>query len=224
MNHVSKKYNCGKPNECTALSDITFRVETGDFVAITGTSGVGKSTLLHVLGGLEPFEGGQILVDGTDIGGLSDSKMAALRNRDFGIVMQDYALIEEFTVAENVMLSLCFGRKQRNRKERVLEALKKTGISSLENREVRELSGGQKQRTAIARAIVNNPGYLLADEPTGALDSETTKEIMELLGELNRAGQTILLVTHDRAVAAYCKRTVVLKDGRLYREEEVTDR
>lgn len=215
VSHVSKCYNPGKPNACTALSDLCFDVEDGEYVAIMGTSGVGKSTLLYCISGLEPFESGEISVDGTEIGTLSDSKLAALRNRAFGIVMQDYALIEEFTVFENVSLALCFAKGKTNRKKRVSEVLQKVGIEDLSQKLVRELSGGQKQRAAIARALVNHPNYLLADEPTGALDSGTTGEILNLFGQLNREGQTILLVTHDPAVAASCKRVVVLKDGKL---------
>ncbi len=216
LEHVTKIYNKGKKNEFTALKDVDFTVEDGEFIAITGTSGAGKSTLLYVLSGIDTYEEGSCMLDGVELNSLGDGRLSEIRNKTIGFVMQDFALVEDFTVLENVMLPLQFtklGRKKK--KELALEAIRKVDIEALTKKPVGQLSGGQKQRAAIARAIVNHPNYIFADEPTGALDSNTSREIMNLFEQLNEAGQTILIVTHDPEVAARCKRRVRIEDGKI---------
>lgn len=215
LTNVTKIYNKGKKNEFIALRDINLTIHEGEFVAIMGTSGAGKSSLFYVIGGIENYEEGKCVIDGEILKDKTDTELAILRNKTFGFVMQDFALIEEFTVLENVMLTLEFSKSRRKKKELVIASLNRVGMSGYADKTVRELSGGQKQRVAIARAIVNSPKYILADEPTGALDSENTNAIMQMFEELNRNGQTILVVTHDSLVAQACKRTIVIEDGRL---------
>lgn len=216
LKNVTKTYNKGKKNEFTALQNIDFTVEDGEFIAITGTSGAGKSTLLYVLSGIDTYESGSCKLDGVELNGLSDGKLSEIRNKTIGFVMQDFALVEDFSVWENVMLPLQFARLGgKKKKELAREAIQRVDIEELTHKRVGELSGGQKQRTAIARAIVNHPSYLFADEPTGALDTNTSKEIMNLFERLNEAGQTILIVTHDPEVACRCRRRVQIEDGKI---------
>lgn len=216
LEHVTKIYNKGKKNEFTALKDVDFTVEDGEFIAITGTSGAGKSTLLYVLSGIDTYEEGSCKLDGVELNSLGDGRLSEIRNQTIGFVMQDFALVEDFTVLENVMLPLQFTKLSRKKKkELALEAIQKVDIETLTKKPVGQLSGGQKQRAAIARAIVNHPNYIFADEPTGALDSNTSREIMNLFEQLNEAGQTILIVTHDPEVAARCKRRVRIEDGKI---------
>lgn len=216
LEHVTKIYNKGKKNEFTALKDVDFTVEDGEFIAITGTSGAGKSTLLYVLSGIDTYEEGSCKLDGVELNSLGDGRLSEIRNQTIGFVMQDFALVEDFTVLENVMLPLQFTKLSRKKKkEFALEAIRKVDIEALTKKPVGQLSGGQKQRAAIARAIVNHPNYIFADEPTGALDSNTSREIMNLFEQLNEAGQTILIVTHDPEVAARCKRRVRIEDGKI---------
>ncbi len=216
LENVTKTYNKGQKTEFTALKDIDLTIEDGEFIAITGTSGAGKSTLLYVLSGIDSYEAGSVKMDGVELCELGDVKASKVRNEKIGFVMQDFALIEDFTVLENVMLPLQFTKlKGKKKKEMALEAIKRVDIEELTNKQVNQLSGGQKQRTAIARAIVNSPGYLFADEPTGALDSKTSKEIMDLFERLNKEGQTVLIVTHDPEVAVRCKRNIRIEDGKI---------
>lgn len=216
LEKVTKIYNIGKKNEFTALKEVDLTVNDGEFIAITGTSGAGKSTLLYVLSGIDTYEGGCCKLDGVELGRLKDIKMSEIRNKTIGFVMQDFALIDDFSVLENVMLPLHFTKMNRKKKkELALTAVKTVGIEELADKQVSQLSGGQKQRTAIARAIVNHPNYIFADEPTGALDSNTSKEIINLFEKLNESGQTILIVTHDAEVAARCKRQIRIEDGRI---------
>ena len=216
LENVTKTYNKGQKTEFTALKDIDLTIEDGEFIAITGTSGAGKSTLLYVLSGIDSYEAGSVKMDGVELCELGDVKASKVRNEKIGFVMQDFALIEDFSVLENVMLPLQFTKlKGKKKKEMALEAIKKVDIEELTNKQVNQLSGGQKQRTAIARAIVNSPGYLFADEPTGALDSKTSREIMDLFERLNKEGQTVLIVTHDPEVAVRCKRNIRIEDGKI---------
>lgn len=216
LEKVTKTYNKGKKNEFTALNEVDLRVEDGDFVAITGTSGAGKSTLLYVMSGIDSYEGGSCKLDGVELNLLNDAKLSEIRNKTIGFVMQDFALVEDFSVLENVMLPLQFTKMGGKQKKALsLEAIRKVDIEELTNKQVGQLSGGQKQRTAIARAIVNNPNYIFADEPTGALDSKTSKEIMNLFQELNDDGQTVIIVTHDPEVASRCKRQIRVEDGKV---------
>lgn len=216
IENLTKTYNYKKSNAFTALKDVSLEVEDGEMLAIIGKSGAGKSTLLHIIGCIDKFEKGSYTIDGTDVHSLSDNKLAKIRNEKVGIVMQDFALIDEYSVIENVMIPLNFSKKKLGKpKELAMKALERVGIADLAKKPVSKLSGGQKQRVAIARAIVNDPSFILADEPTGALDTKTSSEIMELFTELNKSGKTVIIITHDLTVADKCKRKVEISDGRI---------
>lgn len=175
IENLTKTYNYKKSNAFTALKDVSLEVEDGEMLAIIGKSGAGKSTLLHIIGCIDKFEKGSYIIDGTDVHSLSDNKLAKIRNEKVGIVMQDFALIDEYSVIENVMIPLNFSKKKLGKpKELAMKALERVGIANLAKKPVSKLSGGQKQRVAIARAIVNDPSFILADEPTGALDTKTS--------------------------------------------------
>lgn len=213
---LHKNYNKGKANQFHALRGIDLHISDGEMVAIVGKSGAGKSTLLHILGCIDDFDEGVIEIDGINIFALKDINLAKMRNEKIGIVLQDFALIPAYSVIENVMIPLYFTKTSPKKcREKALVALKKMGISELANKDVNQLSSGQKQRVAIARATVNNPSYILADEPTGALDSKTAEEILEVLKAMNRQGITIIIVTHDQTVSIYCDRVVTIHDGLL---------
>ena len=216
IENLTKTYNYKKSNAFTALKDVSLEVEDGEMLAIIGKSGAGKSTLLHIIGCIDKFEKGSYIIDGTDVHSLSDNKLAKIRNEKVGIVMQDFALIDEYSVIENVMILLNFSKKKLGKpKELAMKALERVGLANLAKKPVSKLSGGQKQRVAIARAIVNDPSFILADEPTGALDTKTSSEIMELFTELNKSGKTVIIITHDLTVADKCKRKVEISDGRI---------
>lgn len=216
IENLTKTYNYKKPNAFTALTDVSLEVNDGEMLAIIGKSGAGKSTLLHIIGCIDKFEKGSYTIDGTDVHTLSDTKLAKIRNEKVGIVMQDFALVDEYSVLENVMIPLNFSKKRLGKpKEIAMQALEKVGIANLAKKPVSKLSGGQKQRTAIARAIVNDPSFILADEPTGALDTKTSAEIMELFKELNKSGKTVIIITHDPNVAEKCGRQVEISDGKI---------
>jgi putative ABC transport system ATP-binding protein len=216
IENLTKTYNYKKSNAFTALKDVSLEVEDGEMLAIIGKSGAGKSTLLHIIGCIDKFEKGSYTIDGIDVHSLSDNKLAKIRNEKVGIVMQDFALIDEYSVIENVMIPLNFSKKKLGKpKELAMKALERVGIANLAKKPVSKLSGGQKQRVAIARAIVNDPSFILADEPTGALDTKTSSEIMELFTELNKSGKTVIIITHDLTVADKCKRKVEISDGRI---------
>lgn len=216
IENLTKTYNYKKSNAFTALKEVSLTVDDGEMVAIIGKSGAGKSTLLHIIGCIDTFESGTYTIDDISVHNLSDKKLARIRNEKVGIVMQDFALVEEYTVLENVKVPLYFAKKKSGKaKNLALEALEKVGIKELANKPVNKLSGGQKQRVAIARAIVNNPSFILADEPTGALDTKTSGEIMELFKSLNDDGKTIIIITHDMGVADACKRKIEISDGKI---------
>ena len=216
IENLTKTYNYKKSNAFTAHKDVSLEVEDGEMLAIIGKSGAGKSTLLHIIGCIDKFEKGSYIIDGTDVHSLSDNKLAKIRNEKVGIVMQDFALIDEYSVIENVMIPLNFSKKKLGKpKELAMKALERVGLANLAKKPVSKLSGGQKQRVAIARAIVNDPSFILADEPTGALDTKTSSEIMELFTELNKSGKTVIIITHDLTVADKCKRKVEISDGRI---------
>lgn len=217
IKNLVKVYNKGKTNEFCALKGIDLSIDEGEMVAIIGKSGAGKSTLLHILAAIDSYDKGSYLVDGVTVGDLKEKDRARFRNQKIGIVMQDYALIDEYTIEENVQIPLIFGKVKGNdvRREKIMTALKNVGLDELAKKPVRQLSGGQKQRVAIARALVNNPAFLLADEPTGALDSKTSGEIMDVFEKLNQGGKTVIIVTHDMEVAARCGRVIEISDGEI---------
>ncbi len=214
IKNLTKTYNYKKANAFTALTDISLTVNDGEMAAIIGRSGAGKSTLLHIIGCIDTFEEGEYIIDGINVHKLSDRKLAQIRNEKVGIVMQDFALVEEYTVLENVKIPLYFSKKH-NMNELALSALEKVGMRELAKKTVNKLSGGQKQRTAIARAIVNDPSFILADEPTGALDTKTSAEIMELFKKLNDDGKTVIIITHDESIAEACQRKIEISDGKI---------
>lgn len=218
LENIVKTYNRGKSNAFEALHGVSLEVGDGEMVAIVGTSGAGKSTLLHILACIDGYDSGEYVIDGELIGKLSERKMAAIRNEKVGMIMQDFALVEGFTALENVMIPLDFAararRKRRKaRRETALKMLELVQMREFAQKPVNNLSGGQKQRVAIARAIANEPALILADEPTGALDSKTTREIMKVFRDLNKRGKTVLIVTHDQAVAKQCDRIIEISDG-----------
>ena len=210
---LNKYYPLGK-ERFHALKDIDLEVKQGEMLCLTGRSGSGKSTLLHVIGLLDTFESGEYLFDGSTVRELSDSRRAALRNADIDFIMQDFALVSDRSVLFNVMLPLMFGKTSLSQaKKLAAESLEKVGIADQKNKRVNQLSGGQKQRVAIARAIVTKPKLILADEPTGALDSKTGAAIMDLLCALKGEGITVIVATHDAQVMSRCKRSVRISDG-----------
>lgn len=216
LTDIKKTYNKGKPGEFEALKGISMTVCDGEMVAVIGKSGAGKSTLLHILACIDNFDSGEFLLDGMVVKGMSEKKSAEIRNEKIGIVMQDFALVDDFSAIDNVLLPLQFAKnKKPHRKELALAALKYAKMDAFANKPVNQLSGGQKQRVAIARAIVNNPALILADEPTGALDSHTSTEIMGIFDKLHKDGRTIIVVTHDMGVAQLCDRVIKISDGRI---------
>ena len=216
LQSISKTYNPNKPNAFHALKDISLVVHDGEMIAVIGKFGAGKSTLLHILACIDSYEDGEYRIDGTLVKKLTERKLAQIRNEKIGMVMQDFALVEDFTAIENVMLPLDFAkRKKPNQKQLAMDALKSVGMDSMAKKPVNKLSGGQKQRVAIARAIVNQPSVILADEPTGALDSKTAAEIMSVFKELHQQGKTVIIVTHDMGVAEQCDRIIEIADGQI---------
>ena len=216
LSNISKIYNQGKSNAFQALDGVSLEIRDGEMAAIIGKSGAGKSTLLHILACIDTYEGGEYHIDDTLVKSLSEAELAQIRNEKIGMVMQDFALIEDFTAIENVMLPLDFAKKKLpNRRQLALDALKSVGMDSMAKKPVNKLSGGQKQRVAIARAIVNQPSVILADEPTGALDSKTAQEIMDVFKSLNAQGRTVIIVTHDMGIAEQCGRIIEIADGKI---------
>lgn len=214
LNNIHKIYNEHKANECEALKGVSLEISSGEMAAIIGKSGAGKSTLLHILACIDSYEEGELYFDDLLVKNLSEKKYAQIRNEKIGIVMQDFALVDNFTSIDNVMLPLDFARsKKRGKTELALNSLKSVGMGEFAKKSVNQLSGGQKQRVAIARAIVNNPDIILADEPTGALDSKTAGEIINIFKELNSQGKTVIIVTHDLGVAKQCGRIIEIADG-----------
>ena len=219
-----KIYNEGKESEVRALDGVSLQIDKGEFVAIVGQSGSGKSTMMNVLGCLDIPTYGEYHLDGTDIGSLSDKQLARIRNREIGFIFQGYNLIQELDALENVTLPLIYrGVSVFDREDMAMEALAKVGMDDRAHHRPSEMSGGQQQRVAIARAIATAPPIIMADEPTGALDSKTGKHVLEILRDLYRGGTTILLITHDDGIAATAKRVVRLSDGKIIsdRQQEV---
>ena len=211
-----KIYNEGKESEVRALDGVSLQIDRGEFVAIVGQSGSGKSTMMNVLGCLDIPTYGEYHLDGTDIGSLSDKQLARIRNREIGFIFQGYNLIQELDALENVTLPLIYrGVSVFDREDMAMAALAKVGMDDRAHHRPSEMSGGQQQRVAIARAIATSPPIIMADEPTGALDSKTGKHVLEILRDLYRGGTTILLITHDDGIAATAKRVVRLSDGKI---------
>lgn len=207
--------------EIKALNDISLKIDKGEFVSIIGPSGSGKSTFINMLGLLDVPDSGNYFLDNVDTKNLSDNEMARLRNQKIGFVFQNFNLLGKLTAWENVQVPLMYqGKSMKDSKKIAYEYLEKVGLKGRENHLPKQLSGGQQQRVAIARALSCKPEIILADEPTGALDSKTGVEIMNLLKELNKNGQTIILITHDNNIAKQAKRIVRIEDGKLYEEEE----
>ncbi len=212
---VSKIYRT-EDVEVAALRHVDFKVESGDFVSIMGSSGSGKSTLMNILGCLDRPTSGEYLLQGIDVSKLDRNELAIVRNRTLGFVFQSFNLLARTSALENVELPMLYaGISGRERHKRAKEALERVGLGARLDHHPRQLSGGQQQRVAIARALVNRPSVILADEPTGNLDSRTSIEVMALFQELRREGLTIMIVTHEPDVASYTERLVVVRDGRI---------
>jgi len=217
---VTKVYRMGDV-QVHALKGIDLRVEDGEFVAVMGASGSGKSTLMNVIGCLDLATEGRYLLDGVDVRRLSDDQLAVIRNRKIGFVFQSFNLIPRSSALHNVEMPLIYAGLGNGRRQRALAALRAVGLADRASHQPSELSGGQQQRVAIARALVTEPSILLADEPTGNLDSEASREILRLLVELNDEGRTVVLITHETEIAAYAKRVVRLRDGLIVSDEQV---
>jgi len=221
MSKIEKTYKLGD-NIVHALDHIDLTIEEGAFVSIVGPSGSGKSTLMNMMGCLDKPDAGEYTLGGSHIDRLKDRDLAEIRNRKIGFIFQNFNLLGKLTAVENVEMPLLYrGVKAKNRRARALECLKLVGLEERATHLPNQLSGGQQQRVAIARALAGQPQILLADEPTGALDSKTSEDIMKLLTTLNNSGRTIVLITHDLNVARKAKRTVSIRDGRLQEGEHI---
>ena len=224
LKNVYKIYGEGLESEVRALDGVSLTIDKGEFVAIVGQSGSGKSTMMNVLGCLDIPTRGDYHLNGVDVRELSDRELSAIRNKEIGFIFQQYNLIQNLTVLENVELPLIYqGVGLDDRREMAMEALERVGLAGRVKHKPTEMSGGQQQRVAIARAIAANPPIVMADEPTGALDSHTGLEVLGFLQRLNREGTTVILITHDNSIAASARRTVRLVDGKVVedREQEV---
>jgi putative ABC transport system ATP-binding protein len=220
---ASKTYKVGE-TEVRALRDVSITIPSGQFVAIMGPSGSGKSTFMNLLGCLDRPDSGSILLDGTDITNLDRNERAGIRNKKIGFVFQNFSLLARTPVLENVELPLVYaGASAAERKERAQDALTRVGLAAKINNQITQLSGGEQQRVAIARSLVNRPSLILADEPTGNLDTRTSMEIMAIFQRLNREGISVVLVTHEPDIACFTMRTVMFRDGRIVKDELVAE-
>lgn len=216
LDNIKKYYEGDGDSLVKALDGISLKIDDGEMVAVVGASGSGKSTLLNIIGGLDRPTKGKYFIDEIDVGECSACRMAELRNKMFGFVIQDFAIVSDWSVYQNVELPLVYAKKKKSeRRELVDDMLEKLGIYEKRNHPVRYLSGGQKQRVAIARALVNDPKVILADEPTGALDSKTGYEVLQILKNINAKGRTVIIVTHNLQMAEACNRILTIQDGRL---------
>jgi putative ABC transport system ATP-binding protein len=215
---ITKVYRAGEV-EVPALKGLSLHIPEGEFVAIMGPSGSGKSTLMNLIGCLDQPSSGRYILDGYDVSALSDDQLAWIRNRKIGFVFQSFNLIPRASAVHNVEMPLIYAGDNQQRRERALAALESVGLLPRASHLPNELSGGQQQRVAVARALVTDPAILLADEPTGNLDSESSLEIMKLLRDLNQQGRTIVLITHEPDIAAFAQRVVRLRDGVIVSDE-----
>ena len=221
LKDVYKIYREGLESEVRALDGVSLTIEKGEFVAIVGQSGSGKSTMMNVLGCLDIPTRGDYRLNGVDVLELSDRDLSAIRNKEIGFIFQQYNLIQNLTVLENVELPLIYqGINLDDRREMALEALERVGLDKRAKNKPIELSGGQQQRVAIARAIATRPAIIMADEPTGALDSRTGLEVLRFLQSLNKEGTTVILITHDNSIAATARRVVRMTDGKIVEDRE----
>lgn len=216
LKNIKKYYKMGEGNVVKALDDVSLKIDDGEFVAIIGPSGSGKSTLMNIIGCLDVATEGEYFVDGVEISKFKENQLAFLRNKKFGFIFQGFNLLPKLNAYENVELPLIYqGLKKEKRHELVESALKQVAMEERKKHKPTELSGGQQQRVAIARALATEPSIILADEPTGNLDSKTGEEVMQILNELNSNGTTIILITHDSDVANHAKRIIRIHDGKL---------
>ena len=215
-----KKYYGAKPNITRALDGVTLSIEKGEFVAIVGTSGSGKSTMMNILGCLDRPTSGEYFLDGKEIAGYDDDELAHTRNAKIGFVFQNFNLLAKLTAQENVALPLVYaGVDEEERMERAKKALEAVGLGERLEHKPMEMSGGQRQRVAIARALINNPAIIMADEPTGNLDTKSSYEIMDIFKKMNESGKTVVMVTHEPDIAEQTKRILVMRDGQLVSDE-----
>ncbi|MBR5480942.1 MAG: ABC transporter ATP-binding protein [Bacteroidaceae bacterium] len=224
INNITKRYVMGD-NEVMALRDVNLCIERGEYISIMGPSGSGKSTFMNILGCLDTPSTGEYKFNGVDVSNLNDDDLSDMRNREIGFVFQNFNLLPKLNAVQNVELPLAYaGVDASERRERAVRALQRVKLADRMYHKPSELSGGQRQRVAIARALVTNPGILLADEPTGALDSKTGIEIMKLFDELHQEGNTIILITHEQEIANYAIRNVYIKDGSIHYDRINTNR
>ncbi len=221
---ISKTYQMGD-EVVKALDYVSLQVDEGEFTSIMGPSGSGKSTLMNILGLLDKFDEGSYTLNNINVSGHSDAELAHIRNKEIGFVFQSFNLLPRMNLLENVMLPLVYAKvPKKERLQRAKEALERVGLGDRLYHKTNEISGGQTQRVAIARAIVNNPSVLMADEPTGNLDSKTTRSIMRIFQELNKDGTTIIMVTHEPEMAEYSKRIVHVRDGKIEKDERINQK
>ena len=213
LDNITKAYKMGE-TEVVALDGVDLRIEQGEMISIIGPSGSGKSTLMNIMGCLDKPTSGRYRLEEIEVSKLSDNKLAEIRNKKIGFVFQSFNLLPRTTALANVELPLIYGGAG-NRRQRVLQALESVGLAHRSHHKPSELAGGEQQRVAIARALINNPALILADEPTGNLDTQTSREIMLIFQKLNEQGMTIVLVTHERDITAYTQRTIEMRDGKI---------
>lgn len=216
MEQISKKYNLGKINELEALKGVSAEIEQGEWVAVTGKSGSGKSTFLHIAALADRYTGGKLYFEGECMNHKSQSAIAEIRKRKIGFVLQDFGLLWNMSVFDNIATPLYMeGVHRKERKEKVWQIAEELGVADLLSKKAKQLSGGQSQRVAIARAVIKSPDIIFADEPTGALDKKTAEQVMDIFSELHSRGTTIVMVTHDMELAEKCQRNIIIEDGQI---------